>query len=75
MNNFINVILPIPLEKSFTYAVTPAEAEFLSPGMRVSVPFGKSKIYTALVLEVHQTAPLIYDAKDIHQIFFFHHLV
>lgn len=68
MNYFINVILPIPLEKSFTYAVTPAEAEFLIPGMRVSVPFGKSKIYTALVLEVHQTAPLIYEAKDIHQI-------
>ncbi|MBO6607580.1 primosomal protein N' [Psychroserpens sp.] len=68
MNNFINVILPIPLEKSFTYAVTPAEAEFLSPGMRVSVPFGKSKIYTGLVYDIHNTAPLIYDAKQIHQI-------
>lgn len=68
MNDFINVILPIPLEKSFTYAITQAEADFLKPGMRVSVPFGKSKIYTALVLTIHNQAPLVYEAKDIHQI-------
>jgi primosomal protein N' (replication factor Y) len=36
--------------------------------MRVAVPFGKSKIYTALVYEIHQTAPVGYDAKDIYQI-------
>ncbi|RKE94948.1 replication restart helicase PriA [Ichthyenterobacterium magnum] len=68
MDCFINVILPIPLEKSFTYAITQAEAEFLKPGMRVSVPFGKSKIYTAIVFNVHNEAPLVYDAKQIHQI-------
>lgn len=36
--------------------------------MRVSVPFGKSKIYTAIVFNVHNEAPLVYDAKQIHQI-------
>ena len=49
MAHFIDVILPIPLEKLFTYQVTEAEADFLQMGTRVSVPFGKSKIYTALV--------------------------
>ena len=68
MQYFINVILPIPLEKSFTYAITKAEASFLKPGIRVSVPFGKTKIYTALVLEIHNSAPVVYEAKDIHQI-------
>ncbi|MCK8482011.1 replication restart helicase PriA [Psychroserpens algicola] len=68
MDYFINVILPIPLEKSFTYAITKAEADFLKPGIRVSVPFGKSKIYTALVIEIHTNAPLVYEAKEIHQI-------
>ncbi|WP_298894632.1 primosomal protein N' [uncultured Psychroserpens sp.] len=68
MNYFINVILPIPLEKSFTYAITKAEANFLKPGIRVSVPFGKTKIYTALVIDIHNNAPLTYEAKDIHQI-------
>lgn len=68
MQNFINVILPIPLEKLFTYRVTQEEAAFLLPGMRVAIPFGKSKIYTALVHEVHTTPPEVYEAKDIHQI-------
>ncbi|WP_026755494.1 primosomal protein N' [Sediminibacter sp. Hel_I_10] len=68
MSYFINVILPIPLEKSFTYAITMAEAEFLKPGMRVSVPFGKSKIYTGLVETIHNNAPQVYEAKQIHQI-------
>ncbi|MGG5487149.1 replication restart helicase PriA [Gaetbulibacter sp. PBL-D1] len=68
MPNFIDVILPIPLEKLFTYSITEAEANFLKSGMRVSVPFGKSKIYTAIVYSVHNTAPVVYEAKDIHQI-------
>lgn len=68
MQNFINVILPIPLEKLFTYRVTQEESDFLLPGMRVAVPFGKSKIHTALVHEVHTTAPEVYEAKNIHQI-------
>ena len=68
MPHFIDVVLPIPLEKSFTYSITKAEADFLKVGMRVAVPFGKSKIYTALVYRIHNEAPLIYEAKDIHQI-------
>lgn len=65
---FINVILPLPLEKYFTYSVTKDEADFLRPGIRVAVPFGKSKIYTGIVAEVHQNAPDIYEAKPIEQI-------
>jgi len=68
MPNFIDVILPIPLEKLFTYSITEAEASFLKPGMRVAVPFGRSKIYTGLVGDIHKIAPEIYDAKEIHQI-------
>ena len=68
MAHFIDVILPIPLEKLFTYQVTEAEADFLQMGTRVSVPFGKSKIYTALVYRKHNNPLQIYEAKDIHQI-------
>lgn len=67
-NHFIDVVLPIPLERNFTYSITEAESEFLKIGMRVAVPFGKSKIYTALVLNIHQNAPEAYEAKEIHQI-------
>ena len=36
--------------------------------MRVTVPFGKSRIYTSLVIDLHENAPMLYDAKEIHQI-------
>lgn len=68
MLNFVNVILPIPLERSFTYAISDEEALVLQPGMRVAVPFGKSKIYTAIIYSVHQNPPEAYEAKEIHEI-------
>ncbi|MEM9680158.1 MAG: primosomal protein N' [Bacteroidota bacterium] len=75
MTYFLDVILPIPLQKSFTYSITEAEASFLKPGMRVAVPFGKQKIYTALAYKVHQQPPLVYEAKPIHQILDDHSIV
>ncbi len=68
MQFFVEVILPLSLEKTFTYSVSEAEYNYIKKGMRVAVPFGKSKIYTALVIELHQNAPTLYDAKEIHQI-------
>ncbi len=68
MSHFIDVIIPVPLQKLFTYGVTHAESQFLKPGMRVAVPFGKSKIYTGIVFKVHNSAPTAYEAKDIQQI-------
>jgi primosomal protein N' (replication factor Y) len=36
--------------------------------MRVAVSFGKTKMFTALVVHIHQNPPILYEAKDIHQI-------
>ena len=66
--HFVEVILPLSLAKTFTYCVSEAEYDYIKKGMRVAVPFGKSKIYTALVIEVHQNKPALYEAKEIHQI-------
>lgn len=68
MKIFANVILPIPVERLFTYSLTTEEASNLAPGFRVAVPFGKSKIYTALVYEIHNNPPQAYEAKPIHDI-------
>ena len=68
MTYFLDVILPIPLQKAFTYHITEAEAQFLKTGMRVAVPFGKSKINTALAYKVHNSPPTAYEPKTIHQI-------
>ena len=68
MQYFIDVILPIPIQKTFTYSVTEGEYEFLQRGMRVAVSFGNTKMYTGLVFNMHQTPPELYEAKDILQI-------
>ena len=68
MSYFIEVILPLSLPKTFTYCVSETEYAFIKKGMRIAVPFGKSKIYTALVIDLHQIAPTLYEAKEIHQI-------
>ncbi|MEL1244299.1 primosomal protein N' [Flavobacterium sp. DGU11] len=65
---FIEVILPLALPKPFTYSVTQAEYAFLKPGMRVAVPFGRNKIYTGLVIALHENPPQLYEAREIHQI-------
>jgi primosomal protein N' (replication factor Y) len=65
---FIDVILPIPLKQFFTYSVNKDEAAFLKQGMRVAVPFGKSKVYTAIVYQVHDQAPVGYETKSIDHI-------
>nr|WP_315201861.1 primosomal protein N' [uncultured Flavobacterium sp.] len=66
--HFVEVILPLSLAKTFTYRVSEAEFQFIKKGMRVTVPFGKNKIYTALVIEIHNNTPTLYEAKEIHQI-------
>tara|TARA_R110002072_G_scaffold193809_3_gene350977 strand:- start:6219 stop:8672 length:2454 start_codon:yes stop_codon:yes gene_type:complete len=68
MNYFIDVIIPIPIQNLFTYSVNKEEAHFLKQGMRVTVPFGKSKVYTAFVYQVHTQEPGAYKTKEIEQI-------
>ena len=68
MSFFIEVILPLSLPKTFTYRVSENEFAFINKGMRVAVPFGKSKIYTALVIDLHREEPTLYVAKEIDQI-------
>ncbi len=66
--HYVEVILPLSLSKTFTYRVSEAEYHFIKKGMRIAVPFGKSKICTALANATHQNQPTLYDAKEIHQI-------
>ncbi|MBR6495387.1 MAG: primosomal protein N', partial [Prevotella sp.] len=52
-----DVILPLPLEGLFTYAVSDELAARVAMGVRVVVPFNKSKRYTALVAKLHDEKP------------------
>ena len=68
MSFYIDVIVPIALEQRFTYSITQQESECIKVGMRVAVPFGKRKVYTAIVAEIHENPPVRYEAKPIEEI-------
>lgn len=52
MNLVVEVILPVPVRSNFDYRVLPQYAHLAVVGMRVVVPFGKNKMYTAVIRRV-----------------------
>ncbi|MGD9991734.1 MAG: primosomal protein N' [Salinivirgaceae bacterium] len=62
---FIDVILPLPLKSFFTYQVPDSFVPLVKQGVRVIVPFGTKKLYTALVFSVHHKKPIDYQTKII----------
>jgi primosomal protein N' (replication factor Y) len=54
---FADVLLPLPLPGTFTYRVPFELNDLVYRGIRVVVQFGSKKIYTALVLQVHERVP------------------
>ncbi|MBN2481190.1 MAG: primosomal protein N' [Bacteroidales bacterium] len=64
-NLYADVILPLAVKGSFTYRLPPETGTEISPGMLVSVPFGKKKIYTAVIYKVYQNKPSGYEIKNI----------
>ena len=54
---YANIILPLPLDGYFTYCVPDALASRVQNGMRVTVPFGKSKTYVGVVAEYPVDVP------------------
>ena len=54
---YVDVILPLPLDGTFTYSIPEGMEEKVVPNMRVLVPLGKSKKYIAMVVDVHSEKP------------------
>ncbi|SEG17695.1 replication restart helicase PriA [Parabacteroides chinchillae] len=64
---FADVILPLPLENSYTYRIPEDMEKAVTPGCRVIVHFGKKRYYTAIVMAVHDKEPLSsFETKDIY---------
>ena len=68
MSKFVDVILPLPLPGTFTYNIPEELRGKVTPGCRVSVPFGKKITYTALVAEIHDNAESDYEIRPINEI-------
>jgi len=63
---YADIILPVPLQGTFTYAVPDGMA--VQVGMRVLVGFGRSKTYIGIVDRMHDTTPQGYEVKDIQAV-------
>lgn len=65
MEKFVDVILPLPLNSCFTYALPEDMAGQVQQGCRVVVPFGKKKFYTGIVRNLHYMKPEGYEVKEV----------
>jgi primosomal protein N' (replication factor Y) len=65
---FVDVILPVSTGQLYTYRVPSAHITAVKPGQRVAVQFGKKKIYTAIIANVHENPPKDYTAKFLLEI-------
>ncbi|MBR1395448.1 MAG: primosomal protein N' [Prevotella sp.] len=64
----VNVILPLPLDGTFTYSVPQLLDGQVNAGCRVLVPFGRNKQYVGVVSSLHDRQPEGYEVKDILQV-------
>ena len=60
---YVDVILPVPLDGTFTYRLPDALVAGCRIGMRVLVPFGKTKTYAGLAVRIHDDAPQLADEQ------------
>ena len=66
--NYADLILPVPLQGTFTYAVPAQMQQTIQVGMRVLVSFGRNKTYLGIVAKLHDMKPKGYEVKDIAQL-------
>src|SRR3954471_4303208 len=65
---FVEVVLPLAISKNYTYRVPFEMNDAVQIGKRVVVQFGKSKLYTAIIIAISPQAPEKYEAKYIIEI-------
>ena len=62
---YADILLPVPLEGFFTYAVPDRIQQRIAFGMRVLVNFGPKKTYVGIVVRQHDEEPKGYKTKEI----------
>ena len=65
MSRYADVILPVPLNRFFTYSIPSTLEHLVVPGVRLYVPFGKNRRLTAITKSIHDLKPDGYEVKDI----------
>src|SRR5258708_7241402 len=62
---FAELVIPVPIAKSFTYRVPALLNSKIKIGQRAIVQFGAKKIQTGIILRLHNEPPKDYEAKYI----------
>lgn len=61
---YADIILPFPLDTTFTYSIPAKFEQSVGVGMRVEVSF-RNKVYSGIVFTVHDKVPAAYRVKSI----------
>jgi primosomal protein N' (replication factor Y) (superfamily II helicase) len=65
VSTYADLILPLAIKgATFTYAIPAQLKDQVAIGMRVEVPFGKSKLYSAIIATIHDQKPA-FEVKEI----------
>lgn len=54
---FADILLPLPVKGTFTYRIPFEWNDSVKVGQRISVQFGKKKVYAGLIRRIHQQVP------------------
>lgn len=65
---YANILLPLPLKATFTYGVPIEMQEKIKVGQRVEVSFGRGRMYSGIVKNIHDKKPEGYSIKPIKNI-------
>lgn len=65
---FVDVVLPLAVDRLFTYRVPFELNDYIQKGVRVVVPFGKTKFQTGIILDIHENPPKDYQVKYIESV-------
>lgn len=62
---YVDIVLPLPLNNLYTYAIPESLEGKIQAGSRVIVQFGKKKFYTGIVLHIKEDVPEPSSIKEI----------
>lgn len=62
------MVLPLSIPNTYTYRLPYELNDYIKTGVRVIVPFGRKKLYTAIVAKIHQDVPKNYQVKYVESI-------
>ncbi len=72
---YADVIVPLPIANTYTYALPEGMEREVMVGSRVVVPFGRKKFYTAIIVRLHDTPPAEYETKDVVEVLDTHPII